>query len=217
MHAYMRDVTHLRGCCKRRVDCKPSGRLLPEPILLGGSIVNILQDYQVGAECAHCALWLVTAVIPSLASPALQLKTHASLFCPSIAPAVVLLADSSASRHHYSQPTASLSYALIGTVTNMTRVTSELTFLQFHDYYGTAHIWIGQFAVSHGAYRAAKAQLEARLALLEWALRSVGPDPTVKRVIKTGKVYMPAREARKLARRSESAGDLLIMVVGLQD
>ena len=89
--------------------------------------------------------------------------------------------------------------------------------MQFHDYHEIAHIWIGQFAISHGAYRAAKAHLEARLALLEWALRSVGPSPTVKRVIKTGKVYMPAREARKLERRSESAGDLLIMVVDLQD
>ena len=79
---------------------------------------------------------------------------------------------------------------------------------------GTANIWVGEFKSSRGAYREAKAQLELRLALLEWAVMTV--RPRTGQVSITGKVYMPKREARKVPRRSERAGNSLIMVVGLE-
>ncbi len=78
---------------------------------------------------------------------------------------------------------------------------------------GTANMWVGEFKSSHVAYKAAKAQLVLRLALLEWAVMTVRPD--TKSISKTGKVYMPKREARKLETRSERDKDLLVMVVGL--
>lgn len=79
---------------------------------------------------------------------------------------------------------------------------------------GTANIWVGEFKSSSGAYGVAKAQLELRLALLEWAVLTIREDTT--QISLTGKVYMPEQEVRKLPKKSERAGNSLIMVVGLE-
>ena len=57
-----------------------------------------------------------------------------------------------------------------------------------------------------------EARLRRRLALLEWALRTV--QPNLLSLSKTGKVYLPLSEQRK-CRPDSMAGGTLIMTVGL--
>ena len=72
---------------------------------------------------------------------------------------------------------------------------------------------MGEFKSSAKAYGVAKDQLRLRLALFEWAVKTVRPKTIT--VIKTGKIYMPRREAKQCEKGSEMVGGILFMVVGL--